>query len=180
MSWLWMQWNWARVDKTPMGPKKRYPKSTEKQPEVWVSPDLMQKLKGADGNRGVPVPQSPYLVLADHFLGLLPNESAMPSKTAQHRVAPSHPVHKTRDAAPAPEPPPRAMAAAAGAGAADGVLNAMPPRIVYPKPPARPASPPPPKLAASRPPARPHVPKLQPPKPPRLSFGYRRKVDRTK
>ena len=155
-----------------MGPKKKRPKSTEKQPEVWVSPDLMQKLKGVNGNRGVPVPQSPYLVLADRFLGLLPNESAMPSKTTHHRSAPTHPAHKTREAAPVPEPPARAMAAAAAAGAADGLLSSIPPRVVYPKPPARPSTPLPPKLVASR---------LNPPKPQKLSFGYRRReVDRTK
>ncbi len=153
-------------------PKKKRPKAAKGPPEVWVSPDLMLKLKGAGGTRGVPMPQSPYLALADRFLGLLPHESVA-GKTA-HRPAP-HPTHKTKQATTATEPPPRAMVAAAGATEPDAVLTTVPPRIVYPRPPARPIIPPPPRRAVSRPPARPNLPKLQPPKPPKLSFGYRRR-----
>ena len=48
---------------------KKFPKNGPKAPQVWVAPDLMRRMKGADGNRGLPVPQSPYLALADKFLG---------------------------------------------------------------------------------------------------------------
>lgn len=118
------------------------------------------------------MPQSPYLALADRFLGLLPHESVA-GKTV-HRPA-QHPTHKTKEATAAPEIPPRTLAVAAGATVPDAVLTTVPPRIMYPKPPARPVIPPPPKLAASHPPARPNLPKLQAPKPPKLSFGYRRR-----
>lgn len=159
-----------------MPSKGKRPKATKSQPEVWVSPDLMNKLKGTDGHRAGSMPQSPYLALADHFLGLAPSESG--AGKAAHRAAPAHPGHKTREAAETPEPPPRAMAAAAAAGAAsEGVLSSIAPRMIYPKPPARPNPPRPPKLAV----ARLNVPKLQAPKPPKMSFGYRRrKVDRQK
>ena len=159
-----------------MPSKGKRSKATKSQPEVWVSPDLMNKLKGTDGHRAGSVPQSPYLALADHFLGLAPSES-IAGKTA-HRAAPAHLGHKTREAAVPPEPPPRAVAAAAAnTAASEGVLSSIPPRMVYPKPPARPTPPRPPKLAV----ARLNLPKLQPPKPPKMSFGYRRrKVDRPK
>lgn len=153
-------------------PPKRKRKATKAPPEVWVSPDLMQKLKGVDGHRGVHVPQSPFLALADRFLGMAPGESA--GKPA-HRASAAHPASRTREAAAAPEPPTRVMAAAAGAGTGpDGVSTTLPPRPTYPHPPLRSAPPRPPKLAVSRP----NPPKLQPPKPPKLSFAYRRrKVD---
>ena len=158
-----------------MSSKRKRPKAAKSQPEVWVSPDLMDKLKGTDGHRGVPLPQSPYLVLADRFLGFLPSESA---SKPPHRAA-AQPAHKTREVA-APEPPPKAMAAAAAAGAGPEMLSSVPPRMSYPKPPARPQPPKPPKLAISKLPARPNLPKLHPPRPPKLSFGYRRpKVDRS-
>ncbi len=153
-----------------MPPKKRKQPEAAKTPEVWVSPDLMLKLKGAGGTRGVPMPQSPYLALADQFLGLLPHEGIV-GKTI-HRPTP-HPAHKPKEASAVPEPPPRAMAA--GAAGQDAVLTTVPPRVVYPKPPARPTIPPPPKLALSHPPARPNLPKLRAPKPPKLSFRYRRR-----
>ncbi len=165
-----------------MPPKKKRPKATKSPPEVWVSPDLMRKLKGADEHRAGPMPHSPYLALADHFLGVAPGESA-PSKSA-HRALPGHGIHKTRESTPAPEPP-RALAAAAAAGASSAssetMLSSVPPRVLYPKPPSRPAAPRPPKLSISGLPARPSPPKLHPPKPPKMSFGYRRaKVDRAK
>ncbi len=159
--------------------KEKRPKAAKSPPEVWVSPDLMRKLKGADEHRPGAVPHSPYLALADGFLGVAPSESA--GSRSAHRAAPAHPVPRTREAAPAPEPP-RAMAAAAAAGAGSGaMLSSMLPRVLYPKPPARPASPRPPKIVLSGLPARPNPPKLHPPKPPKMSFSYRRqKVDRAK
>lgn len=151
-------------------PQKRKRPKPKAPPQVWVSPDLMLKLKGAEGNRGVPLPQSPYLVLADHFLGLVPSDAASP----RHRPASGHVAHKSRESAP-PEPPLRALAASAAAGTGpEGVISSIPPRMAYPKPPQRPAPPKPPKLSLSRPPARPKLPQLKPPKPPKLSFGYLR------
>lgn len=138
----------------------------------------MRKLKGADEFRPGPVPQSPYLSLADRFLGVAPSESA--AGKGVERPVPGHSVRKTKEAAAAAEPA-RAMAAAAAAGGSEGLLSSMPARILYPKPPARPAAPRPPKIARSGPPARPNPPQLRPPKPPKMSFGYRRqKVDRAK
>lgn len=155
-----------------MPSKGKRSKATKSQPEVWVSPDLMNKLKGTDGHRAGSMPQSPFLALADHFLGLAPSGS-VPGKSG-HRAVPAHPGHKTREVTVPPEPPPRAMAAAA---ASERVLSTVPPRMVYPKPPARPTPPRPPKLVV----ARRNLPKLQAPKPPKVSFGYRRrKVDRPK
>lgn len=166
-----------------MASKKMRTKAAGRQPEVWVAPDLMQRLKGADGNRGVPVPQSPYLMLADEFLGVMPHESA--ASRHAHRSAPGHGAHKNRESEASAEAAPRAMAAAAGVAAGGsvthGLLANVLPRVTYPKPPARPVVPHPPKLSASRPPARPSPPKLRAPKPPKLSFGYRRrKVDPAK
>jgi hypothetical protein len=158
-----------------MPPRRKRPKATKSQPEVWVSPDLMSTLKGAGGHRGVPLPQSPYLLLADRFLGLGPDGTVV-SKPA-HRAASGNSGHKPRESAAAPEPAPRAMAAAAAGAGSDGVVSSIPPRIVYPKPPARPAPPKPPRLTV----ARPNLPRLQPPKPPKMSFAYRRrKVDPAK
>lgn len=157
-----------------MPDKRKRSKSAKGESEVWVSPDLMLKLKGAEGNRGVPLPQSPYLVLADRFLGLVQADGASP----RHRAATTHAGHKSRENVAAPEPPRRVIAASAAAGAgSEGVLSSIPPRMLYPKPPLRPASPKPPKLSLSRPPARPNLPKLKPPKPPKLSFGYLRRKD---
>ncbi len=166
-----------------MPPKKKRSKATKSPPEVWVSPDLMRKLKGADEHRAGPMPHSPYLALADRFLGVLPSESSASKSTARTSAGHGahHAAHKSKEAAPSPEPP-RAMAAATAAGAGpEAVLSSVPPRILYPKPPVRPAPPKPPKLTRSGPPARPNPPQLHPPKPPKMSFGYRRrKVDRAK
>jgi len=148
--------------------KKRRAKTSKNQPEVWVSPDLTMKLKGTGAHRGGAVPHSPYLALADRFLGLMPNDPH-PGR-APHRSAPAHPTHKTREAT-APEPL-RAMSAAASAGmGAEPMITSSPARMIYPKPAVRPK---PPKLMVSKPPARPKTPRLQPPKPPKVSFGYRR------
>lgn len=146
--------------------KKRRSNAAKGQPEVWVSADLMHKLKGPGGSRGAHVPQSPYLLLADRFLGLTPNDVVVGKAT--HRTPTPH-IHKPKEPPAAPEAPPRAMAAAA----TDGVLSTAMPRMVYPKPPTRLAPPKPPRMLLSRPPARPKLPKLQPPKPPKVSFGYR-------
>lgn len=152
--------------------KKKRSNAAKGQPEVWVSADLMHKLKGPGGSRGAHVPQSPYLLLADRFLGLTPNDVVVGKAT--HRTPTPH-IHKPKEPPAAPEAPLRAMAAAA---ATDGVLSTAMPRMVYPKPPTRLAPPKPPRMLLSRPPARPKLPKLQPPKPPKVSFGYRsRKSD---
>lgn len=160
-----------------MPSKQKRSKATKSPPEVWVSPDLMQKLKGGHEDRAGHVPHSPYLALADHFLGILPGEGSA-SKAAQ-RPGGVH-AQKAREAAVSAAEPARAMGAAAAAGGgAEAVLGSLPPRIAYPRPPARPALPKLPKLTLSGPPSRPNPPRLQPPKPPKMSFGYRRrKVDR--
>jgi hypothetical protein len=161
-----------------MPSKLKRSKATKSPPEVWVSPDLMRKLKGAHEDRAGHVPHSPYLALADRFLGIMPGDSSG-SKGAP-RSGPGH-IQKPREAT-APPVPARAIAAAAATGAGTGsntVLGSLPPRIDYPKPPARPAVPKPPKFIMSGLPSRPNPPKLHPPKPPKQSFGYRRrKVDR--
>lgn len=162
-----------------MASSRKRPKANKRQPEVWVAPDLMQRLKGVEGSRGVHVPQSPYLDLADQFLGFTAHESS--GSRSVHRPVTAHATHRPKELV-EPEPPPRAMVMAAGAsaGAAPSpTFTSVPPRTSYPKPPARPAPPRPPKLAMSGLPARPHPPKLNNPKPPKVSFSYRRrKVDR--
>jgi hypothetical protein len=45
---------------------------------LWVSADLALKLKGPQGSRGVRLPQSPYLDLADKFLGKAHASAAPP------------------------------------------------------------------------------------------------------
>ncbi len=133
-------------------PRKGHKKGA-KAPEVWVAPDLMRRMKGADGNRGLPLPQSPYLALADKFLGVDPvahqDREPLP-------VAPEPPSRKTDSR----EAPPAVMAAAAAAGAGGA-------RIAFPKPPAGPMIPRPPRLALPKPmPGK--RPRVNPPKPPRL------------
>ena len=132
-------------------PKKGHKKGA-RAPEVWVAPDLMRRMKGADGNRGLPVPQSPYLALADKFLGVDP---FVHERREPHAAVPEPTSRKTD----AREAPPAAMAAAAAAGA--GVT-----RIAFPKPPAGPMVPKPPRLALPKPiPGK--RPRVNPPKPPR-------------
>ncbi len=119
--------------------------------EVWVSSDLMVKLKGAEGNRGLPLPQSPYLTLADKFLGL-------------NGDSPTKPHHKNEDdhsdrqrQATRIEESPRVLAA---------VVSGSP---VVPQPPSVPRGVPPGRL---KPPKPPHVeiPRFSRPKPPKLNY----------
>ena len=116
-----------------------------------MAPDLMRRMKGADGNRGLPIAQSPYLALADKFLG-------PEAQGAAPEVSPHDAPGPTEEG----ERKPLAMAAAASAG--------MPGMRAFPKPPVGRVVPKPPRLAGPKPAARPHAPKpprINPPKPPK-------------
>lgn len=127
---------------------KKAAKKSRKAPEVWVAPDLMRRMKGADGNRGLPVPHSPYLALADKFLGY-DGEKDSPASSLVQPPANAEPRPSADE--------PKRMAAAAGAGTVSRVFPKPPSGLVVPKPP---------RLTLPKP-SPPKPPRINPPKPPK-------------